>query len=98
MSDEDFATAATIQTPIGLWSAWFVNAAGMQADWARFVAARGVKDARAFARLATCASPLEFACAQAGFAQETLADWLELQRRLFGEFDPERADSALAVA
>ncbi|HEY6939870.1 hypothetical protein [Dokdonella sp.] len=98
MTDPSDAAAAAMQTPFDLWSAWYVNATGMQAEWLRFATSVWLKDARAVARLATCATPIELASAQAALAQEALADWFELQRKVFGEFDPDIAGSALAVA
>lgn len=99
MKDESEASVKIPgQTPIDLWSAWFVNAAGMQADWARFFVERWAKDVRALSRLVTCTSPIDLAMIEADVTREMFSDYMDLTRRLFGELDPELADSALAVA
>jgi hypothetical protein len=96
--DSEASVAIPGQTPLDIWSAWLVNAAGIRGDWTRFLIERWAKDVRALSRMATCALPIDFAMIEADVAREMFSDYMNLARRLFGELDPELADSALAVA
>jgi hypothetical protein len=74
------------------------NVAGVDAALLGIAARQWRRNLDVFMRLATCGSPLAFALVSIEAATEATLDGLAFAQRLCGMFDPDVADSSLAVS
>lgn len=74
------------------------NVVGVDAVLLEIAARRWRRNLEVFMRLATCGSPLAFAQVSIEAATEAMLDGFAFTQRLCGLFDPDVADSSLAVS
>ena len=74
------------------------NVAGVDAALLEIAARQWRRNLDVFRRLATCGSPLAFALVSIEAATEATLDGFAFAQRLCGLFDPDVADSSLAVS